>query len=47
MGDASPFKTSKFKELFKPMGFDPYDRSLKIWESFKTLTPQVGVALKV
>jgi hypothetical protein len=36
-----------FKELFKPMGFDPCHCSLKIRESFGTLTPQVGVALGV
>jgi len=29
------------------MGFDPYNCSLKIWESFETPTPQVGVALGV
>jgi len=29
------------------MGFDPCNRSLKIWESFGTPTPQVGVALGV
>jgi len=34
-----------YKELFKPMGFDPCNRSLKIRESFGTPTPQVGVAL--
>ncbi len=29
------------------MSFDPYNRSLKIQESFKILIPQVGVALRV
>jgi hypothetical protein len=29
------------------MGFDPYNHSLKIQESFGTPTPQVGVALGV
>jgi len=36
-----------YKEFFKRMGFDPCNRSLKIRESFRTLTPQVGVALGV
>jgi len=34
-----------YKKLFKPMGFDPCNCSLKIWESFRTPTPQVGIAL--
>jgi len=36
-----------YKELFKPMGFNPCNLSLKIWESFEIPTPQVGVALGV
>jgi hypothetical protein len=36
-----------YKELFKPMGFDPCNHSLKIRESFGTPTPEVGVALGV
>ncbi len=27
------------------MGFDPYNRSLKIWESIETSTPQNGSSL--
>jgi len=29
------------------MGFDPYNRSLKVWESIGTLTPKVGAHLGV
>jgi hypothetical protein len=29
------------------MGFDPCNRSLKIWESIKTPTPKVGAHLGV
>jgi hypothetical protein len=36
-----------YKEVFKPMGLGPYNGSLKIWKSFGTPTPQVGVALGV
>jgi hypothetical protein len=36
-----------YKKLFKPMGFDPCNRSLKIRESSGTPIPQVGVALGV
>jgi hypothetical protein len=36
-----------FKELFNPMGFDPYNWSLKIQESIGTPTPKVGVHLGV
>ncbi len=36
-----------YKKLFKLMGFDPWNHSLKIQESFGTPTPQVGVALGV
>jgi hypothetical protein len=36
-----------YKELFKTMGFDPYNRSLKIRESTKTPTPKMGAHLEV
>jgi len=36
-----------YKELFDPMGFDPWNFSLKIWESIETPTPKVGVHLGV
>jgi hypothetical protein len=36
-----------YKELFNPMGFDPPNLSLKIWESIETPTPKVGVHLGV
>ncbi len=36
-----------YKELFKPMGFDPCNRALKIWESIGTPTPTMGVHLRV
>jgi hypothetical protein len=36
-----------YKELFNPMGFDPYNCSLKIWDSIGTPTPKVGVHLGV
>jgi hypothetical protein len=29
------------------MGFDPYNHTLKTWESIKTPTPKVGVHLGV
>jgi len=29
------------------MGFDPYNRSLKIWESIETPIPKVGIHLGV
>ncbi len=52
MGHASPFKTYKFQDLFNdikicfnPINFDPCNRSLKIQESIKTLTPKVGAHL--
>jgi hypothetical protein len=32
---------------FNPMGFDPYNCSLKIWESIGIPTPKVGVQLRV
>ncbi len=35
------------KEIFNPMGFDPYNRSLKIQKSIRTPTPKVGVYLGV
>jgi hypothetical protein len=36
-----------YKELFNPMGFDPYNCSLKIREFIKTPTPKVGAHLRV
>jgi hypothetical protein len=36
-----------YNELFNPMGFDPYNRSLKIRESIGNLIPKVGVHLRV
>jgi len=36
-----------YKEFFNPMGFDPYNCSLKIWESVMTPTPKVGAHLGV
>jgi hypothetical protein len=36
-----------YKELFNPMGFNPYDHSLKIRESIGTPTPKVGAHLGV
>jgi hypothetical protein len=36
-----------YKELFKAMGFDPCNRSLKIRESTRTPTPNMGVHLGV
>jgi hypothetical protein len=36
-----------YKELFKLIGFDPYNRPLKIRESIGTLTPKMGVHLGV
>jgi len=36
-----------YKKNFKPMNFNPCNCSLKIWESFGILTPQVGIALGV
>jgi hypothetical protein len=36
-----------YKELFDPMGFDPYNRSLKIWKSIETPTPKVRAHLGV
>jgi hypothetical protein len=34
-----------YKKLVNEMGFDPYDRTLKIWESTGTPTPKMGVPL--
>jgi hypothetical protein len=34
-------------EHLNPMGFDPCNRPLKIWESIETPTPKVGVYLGV
>jgi hypothetical protein len=36
-----------YKEFFNPMGFNPFNHSLKIWESTGTLTPKVGAHLGV
>jgi hypothetical protein len=36
-----------YKEHHKPLSFDPWNRSLKFWESTKTPSPKVGVALGV
>jgi hypothetical protein len=34
-----------YKELVNPMGFHPYNRFLKVWESIGTTTPKVGAHL--
>jgi hypothetical protein len=34
-----------YKELFKPMNFDPYNRPLNIQESIETPIPKVGAHL--
>jgi hypothetical protein len=36
-----------YKERHKPLGFDPYNCSLKFWESTGTPSPKVGVSLGV
>jgi hypothetical protein len=36
-----------YKELFNPLGFDPFNYSLKIWESTGTPTPKVEAPLEV
>ncbi len=36
-----------YKEFFNPMNFDPWDCSLKIWDSIGTPTPKVGIHLGV
>jgi hypothetical protein len=36
-----------YEEIFNPLSFDPCNYLLKIWESIRTLTPKVGVALVV
>jgi len=36
-----------YKELFNPLGFDPWNRSLKIWKSIGIPTPKVGAPLGV
>jgi hypothetical protein len=36
-----------YKELLNPMGFDPWNHSLKIWKSIRTPTLKVGVPLGV
>ncbi len=35
------------KKIFNPMGFNPYNYSLKIWESNGIPTPKMGVHLEV
>jgi hypothetical protein len=42
-----PKDFQQYKELFNPMGFDPYNRSLKIQKSIWTPTPKVGIHLGV
>jgi len=36
-----------YKERHKPLNFDPWNRSLKFWESTRIPSPKVGVALGV
>ncbi len=36
-----------YNEILNPMGFDPCNLFLKIWESIGTLTPKVGAHLRV
>jgi hypothetical protein len=36
-----------YKELFNPMGFDPYNHFLKIQESTRIPTPKMGAHLGV
>jgi hypothetical protein len=36
-----------YDELLNPMGFDPYNRFLKIWESIDTLSPKMEAHLGV
>jgi hypothetical protein len=36
-----------YKQLLKPLSFDPWNCPLKIWESIGTPTPNVGVPLGV
>jgi hypothetical protein len=36
-----------YKEIFQAMSFDPCDCTLKIWKSFGTPTPNMGVPLEV
>jgi hypothetical protein len=36
-----------YRELFDPIGFDPWNRSLKIWESIGTPTPKMGAHLGI
>ncbi len=36
-----------YNKRFNSMGFDPHNRSLKIWESIGTPTPKVGIHLGV
>jgi hypothetical protein len=36
-----------YNKLFNPMGFDPWNRSLKIWDSIGTPTLKMGIHLGV
>ncbi len=36
-----------YKKPFNPMGFDPWNHSLKIWESIRTPTPKMETHLGV
>jgi len=36
-----------YKELFNLMGFNPYNCTLKVWESIKTPIPKMGTHLGV
>jgi len=36
-----------YKELLEPLGFDPCNRSLNIWEFTKTPTPKVEAPLEM
>jgi hypothetical protein len=42
-----PRAFQRYKELFNPLGFDPCNFFLKIWESIGTPTPKVGAPLGV
>jgi hypothetical protein len=36
-----------YKKIYNPMGFGPYNFSLKIWKSIETLIPKMGAHLGV
>ncbi len=42
-----PRSFQRYKKLFKPLSFDPYNCPLKIWEFTGTPSPKVGVFLGV